>query len=274
MTTARPAIERISIEPSRRCSKGCAFCYNGSGPDGAGSWTAEDVVAFVADCASNGVRAVSFGGGEPLEWPALFETLDALRGRIFRSLTTNGRQLDEPDVFERVVRALPDKVHVSLHVPERARDVEQVIAWVRSLEEVGLRSGVNVLVRRSQLAATARAAARLREAGISNDRMIFLPLRGVGGADTPTPAEVARVAGARFQSMTCLTGCARSPRFVSIDADRRAAWCSYTTTRAALCAPTYGALQAALDGLGLQPCTTQMPSMRPPRSGALAIVRA
>jgi hypothetical protein len=158
-----------------------------------------------------------------------------------------------PEPFAALVRAAPDKVHVSLHVP---RDAAQVIAWVNALDGAGLRSGVNVLVRRSRLAETHAAVAQLRAAGIANDRMVFLPLRG-SLEDTPTPGEVANVAGGTpFQSMSC----ARSPRFVSVDADRRVAWCSYTTTRAPLEAPTYAALKVALDGLGLRPCWEAMPA--------------
>lgn len=250
-------IERLSIEPSRRCNKGCAFCYNGSGPGGDGSWTREALVAFVRDCAAHGVLAVSFGGGEPLEWPDIFVALDALRGTLFRSLTTNGRPLDDRATFEALVAAAPDKVHVSLHQP---REVAQVIAWVHRLEAAGLRCGVNVLVRRARLPEVTQAAAQLRAAGIANDRIVYLPLRGTL-ADTPTPAEVAAVAGAPFQSMSCLRGCARSPRFVSIDADRAAAWCSYTTSRATLIESTYAALVHALDGLDLQPCWEQMPRL-------------
>ena len=73
--------------------------------------------------------------------------------------------------------------------------------------------------------------------------------------DTPTPAEVARVAGGGpFQSMSCLTGCARSPRFVSVGWDRRVGWCSYTEARAPLRQLSYAGLVAALDGLGLVYC--------------------
>jgi hypothetical protein len=81
------------------------------------------------------------------------------------------------------------------------------------------------------------------------------------GGDTPSAAQVARVAGAvpgdpgsRFQSMSCLAGCGRSPRFASIAADRTVAWCSYTRTRRPLRALTFGAVLEALDGLGLEPC--------------------
>lgn len=248
-------IERISVEPSRRCSKGCSFCYNGSGPEGGGAWTAGDLRRFLLDCAAASVRAVSFGGGEPLEWEGLFETLGALRGKLFRSLTTSGLPLEAPGVLDELLRAQPDKVHLSIHAPENPREVERVIAWVLRLEGAGIRSGVNLLVRRSRVEEARAAHGRLRAAGIGPERIVLLPLRAEGGQDTPSPNEVAAVAGGPFQSMSCLRGCARSPRFVSIDADRRVAWCSYTVTRAPLLEPSWAGLLWALDGLGLAPCS-------------------
>ena len=35
-------------------------------------------------------KAVSFGGGEPLQYDDLFAVLERLRGTLFRSLTSNG----------------------------------------------------------------------------------------------------------------------------------------------------------------------------------------
>src|SRR5262249_22581720 len=73
--------------------------------------------------------------------------------------------------------------------------------------------------------------------------------------DTPTPAEVGKVAGNQpFQSMSCLTRCGPSERFCSIAWDKTVAWCSYTVTRRPLAALTYEALVAALEGLGVEFC--------------------
>ncbi|HLF92136.1 MAG TPA: radical SAM protein, partial [Planctomycetota bacterium] len=95
-------------------------------------------------------------------------------------------------------------------------------------------------------------AKEVRDAGIGNDRIVYLPMRG---KDTPTPEEVASVAGGRrFQSMTCLSACGRSERFCSIGWDKTAAWCSYTETRRALPELTYRGVASALDGLGLKFC--------------------
>jgi MoaA/NifB/PqqE/SkfB family radical SAM enzyme len=244
-------LERLSVELTNRCSKACWFCYNASQPGGVTTWTVEDLTAFIGDCADHGVRAVSFGGGEPLQYEGLFAVLDALRGRLFRSLTSNGLLLCG-DLLDRLVAAAPDKVHLSIHFPEHEAEVRRVISQVQDLAERGIRSGINLLVARSNLPAAARAAEAVREAGIGNERIVYLPMRG---KDTPTPRAVAAVAGDRpFQSMSCLTACARSPRFCSVGWDKTVAWCSYTTTRAPLKALTYDGLQEALTGLGLEFC--------------------
>ena len=136
-------ISLISVEPSRFCTKGCSFCYNGSDVAGASAWTAADLVTFARSCAKGGVQAISFGGGEPLEWPEIFDVLAALDdGTMFRSLTTNGLHLEES--LDRLIEARPDKVHVSIHVP---RETERVIDAVNALHDRGVRSGVNLLVR-------------------------------------------------------------------------------------------------------------------------------
>ena len=188
-----PAVERLSIELGNRCRKACAFCYSASSPAGETRWTVADVVALVTDGARHGVRAVSFGGGEPLEVPALlFGALAGLRGVVFRSFTTSGLDLDA--AFADVVAAAPDKVHVSIHHPGARAEVERVVSQVGRLAAAGIASGVNLLVARSQLAAAGAAAATLHAAGIDNRRIVYLPMRG-DVAETPTPAELAAVAG-------------------------------------------------------------------------------
>jgi MoaA/NifB/PqqE/SkfB family radical SAM enzyme len=249
MTTSE--IGLVSIELTNRCKKACWFCYNHSGPERSTSWTVDELVGFVADLAAHGVWAVSFGGGEPLEFDGLFEVLRRTDGMCGRSLTTNGLLLDER--IDELCAARPDKVHVSIHFPDRPVEVARVIRQVGELAARGVASGVNLLVTRSSLPAARAAAASLRAAGIGNDRVVYLPMRGRTD-ETPTPQQIAAVAAGPFQSMSCLSGCARSPRFCSVGWDRRVAWCSYTESRRELPSLTFGGLVATLDGLGLEFC--------------------
>jgi hypothetical protein len=183
-------------------------------------------------------------------------------------LTTNGLNLGGP-TLENLVAARPDKVHVSIHFPDRAGEVRRAIRQVHELQERGIRSGINFLVCRSQLDIAKKAAAIVRESGIDNQRIVYLPMRGL---DTPTPREMATVAGdGPFQSMTCLTQCEKSPRFVSIGWDRSAAWCSYTRSRKNLRDLTFASLMDALDGLGLEFCGGSDERPATPREAPLAL---
>ena len=248
--------ELVSIELTQKCQKGCHFCYNSSGPDRVDSWVANDVVSFVTDLVRHGTKAVSLGGGEPLEYGGLDDVFEGLRGKLFLSMTTNGLLLDEQ--WSRVSRLSPSKVHVSIHFPHNEREVERVTRQVLQLRRMGIRAGVNLLIRSDRVDAARAAAQRLRDNGISNDTIVYLPMRGT---HTPTPEQVGEVAGAaNFQSMTCLMACGRSERFCSIDAQHRVAHCSYTTTRRALPSLNATGLAAALDGLGLRHCSEAMPA--------------
>jgi sulfatase maturation enzyme AslB (radical SAM superfamily) len=170
---------------------------------------------------------------------------------VFRSFTTNGLLLNE-DWLDRLTLAAPDKVHISIHFPESQTEVERVITQVDTLAARGINSGVNFLVTRSNLPSAITAAATLHQAGIGNDRIVYLPMRG---QDTPTPQQMAQVAGSKnFQSMTCLLECAKSPRFCSIGWDKQVGWCSYTASRRELSSLTAAGLAAALTDLPLVFC--------------------
>jgi hypothetical protein len=199
------------------------------------------------------------GGGEPLEHPEWAEIVEDLAPVVPRTLTTNGLPLLQARTWEALVRAKPDKVHVSIHEPGRAGEVARVGEQVVLLEQAGIASGVNLVVRRSTLEACRAAVARLGGLGVGLDRIVLLPLRGSGAAlaDTPSPREVAAVAGdPAFRATSCLTGCGASPRFVSIGWDKTAAWCSYTVARRPLPTLDAAGLAHALAGLPLTPCAS------------------
>jgi sulfatase maturation enzyme AslB (radical SAM superfamily) len=242
----------VSIELTQRCKKACWFCYSESHPKGGTEFRPKAVTAFVRDLAAHGVRAVSFGGGEPLEYEGVFDILHELRGILFRSLTTNGLPLRDERVVAALAGAAPDKVHISIHFPDRKSEILRVISQVAMLQAHGIRSGVNLLVARSSLGAARDAVMRLDAAGIGPDRRVLLPMRG---RDTPSAAELAQVAGGRmFQSMTCLLNCGKSPRFCAIGWNKTVGWCSYTRERRPLESLTHDALTRALANLGVTFC--------------------
>lgn len=55
-----------------------------------------------------------------------------------------------------------------------------------------------------------------------------------------------------WQVMTCLQGCAQSPRFASVHYDKTAACCSYATSRGRLVQPDFQSLATLLRALGLR----------------------
>lgn len=248
-------LEMVSIELTNACSKGCWFCYNHSHPRGSTTWHTDEIIDFVRDLAFHGVRAVSFGGGEPLEYEGLFDVLDDLHGVVYRSLTTNGLLL-RGELLDRLIESRPNKVHISIHFPESQKEVTRVMENLETLSLHGINAGVNLVVRKTNVAAAQRAANRLREAGLDNRHIVYLPMRG---QDTPTPADVHMVAGqTRFQSMSCLTQCGPTPRFATVAWDKTAAWCSYTAERTPLGELTHRGLISALNGLGEDACQDEL----------------
>lgn len=244
-------VERLSIEVTERCTKGCWFCYNRSHPHGQTSWTPQSLVDLITDCARYGTKAVSFGGGEPLQFEGLEEVLRALSGVVFRSLTTHGLLLRGPK-RDALLQARPDKIHLSIHLPDDRSEVERVIQSVQDLQTDGIPAGINLLVQRSRLEAAKAAVAAIQKAGIGLERLVFLPMRG---QDTPSPQEIADVAGGRrFQSVSCLTACGPSPRFAAIDARQTVAFCSYTSERRPLEELSFEGLCRAVSDLRLRFC--------------------
>ncbi len=247
--------ERLSIELTNYCTKGCPFCYNASTKEGATLWQQGELESFVKDCAANGTKAVSFGGGEPLEYDGLFDLLNNLKGTLFRSITTNGLLLTE-ETEQNLTETGIDKIHISIHFPHIEKEVTRVRDQVLSLEKKGIRSGVNLLVEKHRINDAHKATKTLVEAGIGFERIVYLPLKSVSDpAKLTTPKDLLQVTdGARFQSMTCLKACGKSPRFCAISWDKTAAWCSYTSERRKLETLDAQGLNKALDGLGLIYC--------------------
>lgn len=251
-------LERLSIELTNTCTKGCSFCYNQSNPRGQTLWTLHELTSFIRDCAQHGTRAVSLGGGEPLDFDGLEPLLEALDGVVFRSITTHGLYLKDPERLQRLVDARPDKVHISIHRPEQRTEVERVISQVLSLQSLGISAGINLLVAKDKLEHVRAASKAIFAAGLNTSQLVYLPMRDLGAALTPSPEEIVSAADTYpIQSMSCLLGCAKSPRFCAIGFDKMVSWCSYTSARRPLPSLDAAGLLAALKDLPLTFCGEQ-----------------
>lgn len=250
--------ERLSIELTNYCTKGCSFCYNASTKKGATTWTNEELIPFILDCANHGSKAVSLGGGEPLEFDGLFELLEISRGKIFRSFTTNGLKLTT-ETIEKLQEIQPDKIHISIHFPEKSKEVERVKNQVLTLEGAGLIAGVNMLVEKQKLQEVSNATQILNEVGIGLERIIFLPLKQVSNdANLTNATDILKITnGKNFQSMSCLKSCGKSSRFCAIGWDKHVSWCSYTSARNPLKTLNAKGLIQALENLDLVYCGSQ-----------------
>jgi len=240
----------LSIELTNSCNKACHFCYNHSSPEGRQFWSNDKLIPFLEDCAKNGVEAVSFGGGEPLQYPELLPLISASKQLLYTSVTSNGLMLHSK-LMEEFIASRPDKVHISLHFPEREDELRRVIRQVKLLQSAGIRSGINFLIDATKLKACRIASRKIRLAGINYRDIVYLPMRP---KNTPSAEQIRQVAGGFFQSTACLQQCGKSERFCSIGWDGRVAWCSYTATKASLHEFTYAELCKSLENLELTYC--------------------
>ncbi|MDR1541270.1 MAG: radical SAM protein [Clostridiales bacterium] len=90
-----PELADISI--SNHCTKGCGFCYRGSGDNGSFMplESYESVLDALTSPVYGSVFQVALGGGEPLEHPAFLDILKATAERgIAANFTTNGELVD------------------------------------------------------------------------------------------------------------------------------------------------------------------------------------
>lgn len=65
---------------------------------------------------------------------------------LFVSVTSNGLPLENESVFSKLIQNKPDKIHITIHHPKNAAEVDRVIKIVVKIAEAGIKSGVNLLV--------------------------------------------------------------------------------------------------------------------------------
>ena len=244
-------IKLLSIDLSNYCSKECPFCYNHSRRDGNVMWTPEEVIELAKDCISNGVEAISLGGGEPFEYDGVFEIIDQLQPLAYISVTSNGLPLENGSLCNNMINHSPDKIHITIHNPDDAHEVERVISLIRQLSATQIKPGVNMLVSDNKIEECRIVYQRLR-ADLDPSQIILVPRRF---SHTPTPKQLAYVTNRNpFQSASCLLGCKPPTNFVSVSWDKKVNRCSYAGGKQALKSLTYSGLMDALNSVKFKPC--------------------
>ena len=246
-------IELLSIDLSNRCSKQCSFCYNHSGEEGATEWIPSEVISFASDCIANGVKAISLGGGEPLEYLGVFDIISDLKEKAFVSVTTNGLPLLDESVFEKLKAAAPDKVHITIHFPDDAREVERVCSQIEKLQgKTKIMPGVNLLVDSEKTDFCKAAYQQLRKQ-LSPKQIILVPRRY---QNTPIPNDLANITGGEpFQSPSCLLKCGYAGNFCSVSWDKKVNWCSFAGGKSKLEELTFDGLMKALSKVAFSSCS-------------------
>lgn len=244
-------IEQISIDLSNYCSKGCPFCYNSSNRDGATSWKPSEVIEFAKSCIEGGVKSVSLGGGEPLEYEGVFDIIEALYPLTYLTLTTNGLPLDTPSVKESLKLRKPDKIHISIHNADNETEVDRVLRQITLLEDLEIKPGVNLLINANKVEHCKSVYVSMRKL-LEKEQIILIPQRF---NDTPTAQQLASVTGGEpFQSPSCLLRCERPKQFASISWDKKVNWCSYAGGKQPLESLSFQGLIDALQKVGFTSC--------------------
>ena len=245
-------IELLSIDLSNYCSKQCPFCYNHSTREGNTIWKPHEVIAFAADCVkTGGVKAVSLGGGEPFEYEGVFEVIDALFPLCYLSVTSNGLPLENPDIWDKLTKHKPDKIHLTIHQPDHKDEVDRVERQLQQITGIGITPGVNLLVGADKVEDVRWVYERLSKT-LEPKQIILVPQRF---SNTPTPKQLSYVAGGKpFQSPSCLLGCKPPENFCSVSWDKKVSPCSFAPCKEPLPTLDFAGLQAALNNVNWKSC--------------------
>lgn len=247
-------IEQVSIDVTNYCDKGCWFCYNQSSKEGQSNWTGDELLSFLMDCVNSGVKSISFGGGEPLSFKDLFKITRVLSSKAFVSVTTNGLLLDNPQIFEQVICSGIDKIHITIHFPEKIDEVERVINQIIRLQHTNtVLCGVNLLVSNKNYLDAGKVYKDIRKFLLPKN-IILVPMRY---KNTPSLQQLSDVSnGEPFQSPSCLLKCSYSKTFCSVSYDQKVNWCSYALGKEKLESLDYAGLEKALNRVVFRTCDT------------------
>jgi len=245
-------LERLSIDLSNYCSKGCDFCYNGSSNKGSVMWQSEEVIKMAVDCSQNGVKAISLGGGEPFEYNGVFDIISKLTPHMFVSVTSNGLPLVNDTAFKSLIKNKPDKIHLTIHHPDNDSEVNESLHLLKAISKHHIKTGINMLIADDKLIEAERLTQRLYKQGYTSQNIIFVPRKF---EHCPKPEQVAKVAAnPYFQSASCLSGCSISYRFCSLSWDKKINFCSYSPSKVFLLEQSFEGIIKALNKIKFKTC--------------------
>ena len=245
------SLEMLSIDVTNYCSKECPFCYNHSHREGNTMWLPQEIISFATDCVDHGVKAISLGGGEPFEYEGIFDVICDLQRKCYLSVTSNGLPLEDEAVWNKLLSARPDKIHITIHRPQDDDEVLRVLEKMALLQEIGIKPGINLLVGADNIQA-AKAAYGKATKILAFDQIILVPQRF---SNTPSPKQLASVSiGHPFQSPSCLLSCIRPTKFASVSWDKKVNSCSFAGGKTVLTTLDFAGLREALSKVSFRSC--------------------
>jgi molybdenum cofactor biosynthesis enzyme MoaA len=185
------------------CNIACRHCFISCGPKAnqIPMMTVEEVRRALHEGAASGMRQVYFTGGEPFLHPQIRELVDLALAVAPLTVVTNGLLLDDGTVAFLTERFRTARYTLDLRVsldgmtsaqndPVRGRGTfEGVVATLRRLGAAGLSPVVTVVEHEAGLEgaeARARFLEFVRELGIRQPRVKFLPLLRIGREERRT----------------------------------------------------------------------------------------
>lgn len=214
-------------------------------------WKPSEVIAFASDCIKHGIKAVSLGGGEPFEYERIFEVIEALYPKCYLSVTSNGLPLETPDIWQKLERCKPDKIHITIHQPNNEEEVNRVESLLPKIEAIGIKPGLNLLVGADKIEAATVVFQRMMKI-LNGDQIILIPQRF---SNTPTPKQLASISdGKPFQSPSCLLNCKRPVDFCSVSWDKKVNSCSFASGKEILETLDYAGVMKALSRVQWNGC--------------------
>jgi MoaA/NifB/PqqE/SkfB family radical SAM enzyme len=107
-----PGTLSVRIIPTDRCNLRCSYCWQRT--DDSREMTIEEFNAYLAKARKMNVGIITFLGGEPMMWPALYDAIaGCTRANVLTDLTTNGTLLNG-DSIERLGHAGLDYLNISV----------------------------------------------------------------------------------------------------------------------------------------------------------------